>query len=246
MGPGGRLRPAPRSHRNATRVEPNRAAGFIAPRGSDGLPGPSANLYGAPAREATAPGGRGPSFDRGVLPQPRVHGADLIADDVDAVDVAEQPTAASQALAATVGNTAADAGGQSVQPPAMHMDAPPDRTFDRQPIARPAAPGPGRLEGPAHERSTPNCTSPQLRRFIKSRAYVPMHELRRRFGIEGADDDVTGIELGSTRIFVGLPAQESQLLGDLLRGGEVGFELSMDPQTPIVVGVYAMRPVPRP
>jgi hypothetical protein len=73
-----------------------------------------------------------------------------------------------------------------------------------------------------------------------------MHELRRRFGIEGADDDVTGIALGSARIYVGLPAQESQLLGDLLRGGEVGFELSMDPQTPIVVGVYAMRPVPRP
>ena len=25
------------------------------------------------------------------------------------------------------------------------------------------------------------CTAPQLRRFIKSRPYVPMHELRRRF-----------------------------------------------------------------
>src|SRR4029077_2191970 len=37
----------------------------------------------------------------------------------------------------------------------------------------------------------PACTSPPLRRFIKSRAYVPMHELRRRFAIEGQDDDVT-------------------------------------------------------
>ncbi len=95
------------------------------------------------------------------------------------------------------------------------------------------------------ERATPVCSAPQLRRFIKSRAYVPMHELRRRFAIEGGDDDVTGVLLESGRIFVGLPSQEGNLLGDLLRNGEVGFELSMDPQTPIVVGVYAMRPVPR-
>jgi hypothetical protein len=40
--------------------------------------------------------------------------------------------------------------------------------------------------------------------------------------------------------------REGSLLGELLRGGEVGFELSMDPVTPIIVGVYPMRPVPRP
>ena len=91
----------------------------------------------------------------------------------------------------------------------------------------------------------PTCTAPQLRRFIKSRAYVPMHELRRRFAIEGGDDDVTGIQLHSGRIFVGLPPPEGRMLGELLRAGEIGFELSMDPQTPVVVGVYAMRPVQR-
>ena len=106
--------------------------------------------------------------------------------------------------------------------------------------------GQGRPAPSSFERVAPVCTTPQLRRFIKSRAYVPMHELRRRFAIEGGDDDVTGIDLGSGRVFVGLPTQEGLLLGDLLRAGEVGFELSMDPQTPVVVGVYAMRPVPRP
>ena len=35
------------------------------------------------------------------------------------------------------------------------------------------------------------------------------------------------------------------LLGELLRAGDVGYELSMDPPTPIVVGVYPMRPIPR-
>jgi hypothetical protein len=91
----------------------------------------------------------------------------------------------------------------------------------------------------------PGCTAPQLRRFIKSRTYVPMHELRRRFGINGTEDDVTPVDTEGRRIFVGLPAREGRLLGELLRAGDVGYELSMDPLTPVVVGVYPMRPVPR-
>jgi hypothetical protein len=72
-----------------------------------------------------------------------------------------------------------------------------------------------------------------------------MHELRRRFGIAGQEDDVTKVELERGSIFVGLPAREGGLLGELLRGGEIGYELSLDPHTPIVIGVYPMRPVPR-
>jgi hypothetical protein len=89
------------------------------------------------------------------------------------------------------------------------------------------------------------CTAPQLRRFIKSRPYVPMHELRRRFGIDGADDDVTGVRLEPGWVYLGLPTREGGLLGELLRTGEIGYELSLDPRTPIVIGVYPMRPVPR-
>jgi hypothetical protein len=89
------------------------------------------------------------------------------------------------------------------------------------------------------------CTSPQLRRFIKSRAYTPMHELRRRFAIEGPEDDVSAIELDGTRLYVGLPEREGRLLAELLRGGDIGAELSYDPVTPVIVGVYPMRPVPR-
>jgi hypothetical protein len=88
-------------------------------------------------------------------------------------------------------------------------------------------------------------TAPQLRRFIKSRAYVPMHELRRRFAINGNDDDVTAVDVARSRVYVGLPEREGRLLGELLRGGDIGYELSMDPITPIVVGVYPMRPVTR-
>ena len=89
------------------------------------------------------------------------------------------------------------------------------------------------------------CTAPQLRRFIKSRPYVPLHELRRRFSINGDDDDVTPVRINPGWIYIGLPVHEGTLLGELLRTGEIGYELSLDPRTPIVIGVYPMRPIPR-
>jgi hypothetical protein len=107
-------------------------------------------------------------------------------------------------------------------------------------------PGPNGGPQPNGQLLPSGATAAQLRRFIKSRAYIPMHELRRRFAIDGGDDDVTAVEVASGRVFVGLPAREGRLLGELLRGGEVGYELSLDPASPIVIGLYPMRPVPRP
>jgi len=92
----------------------------------------------------------------------------------------------------------------------------------------------------------PSPTAAQLRRFIKSRPYVPMHELRRRFELNGELDDVFPVDIaGQGVVFVGLPARESQLLGGLVRDGDVGLELSHDPTVPIVVGVYPIRPISR-
>ena len=107
----------------------------------------------------------------------------------------------------------------------------------------------GRNEAPAMPvagpDARPTCTVAQLRRFIKSRTWVPMHELRRRFGINGVEDDVTPIRVGGERLYIGLPSPEGRLMAELLSGGDVGYELSLDPCTPVVVGVYPMRPVPR-
>jgi hypothetical protein len=138
---------------------------------------------------------------------------------------------------------------------------------DREPINRPAGSTGSPVDGAAANGASPGehpgplngsrpgngqgmgpgaaCTAPQLRRFIKSRPYVPMHELRRRFAIDGGEDDVTPVDLTTGRIYVGLPSREGSLLGELLRGGEVGYELSLDPRTPVVVGLYPMRPVAR-
>ena len=105
-----------------------------------------------------------------------------------------------------------------------------------------SAPVPGDDSNPLQ---SVGCTPAQLRRFIKSRAYLPVHEIRRRFQIESADDDVTGFDVASGRIYVGLPLREGRILGDLVRAGEVGYELQLDPEAPIVIGVYPMRPVTR-
>ena len=89
-------------------------------------------------------------------------------------------------------------------------------------------------------------TAAQLRRFIKSRPYVPLHELRRRFELNGELDDVTRVEVPEHGpIFVGLPPREAEFVAGLVRDGDIGVELSQDPGAPIVVGVFAMRPVTR-
>ena len=88
-------------------------------------------------------------------------------------------------------------------------------------------------------------TAAQFRRFIKSRPYVPMHELRRRFGLNGECDDVVPIDTLDVRVFIGLPHREGQLMADLVRQGDVGLELGHDPEVAIVVGVFPMRPVAR-
>ena len=103
---------------------------------------------------------------------------------------------------------------------------------------------PGSREGQSE--AGPGPTAAQLRRFIKSRPYVPLHELRRRFELNGELDEVAPIDVPDEgQVFVGLPRREAEFLGSLVRDGEVGVELCRDPAVPIVVGVFAMRPVTR-
>jgi hypothetical protein len=112
------------------------------------------------------------------------------------------------------------------------MTAPPD------PLAPPAA---ETDNGEVAHRAT----AAQLRRFIKSRAYVPLHELRRRFELNGDADEVVLIDTPEGRVFVGLPEREGGLVAELVRQGDIGLELCRDPDVAIVVGVYPMRPISR-
>ncbi len=79
-----------------------------------------------------------------------------------------------------------------------------------------------------------------LRRFVSSRPYVPVAELRRRFGLDEPDTMVQ-ISRNGTTAFIGVPEREAVKLEELWARDELGVELSVDVRAPVVVGVFPMR-----
>jgi hypothetical protein len=79
-----------------------------------------------------------------------------------------------------------------------------------------------------------------LRRFISSRPYVAIAELRRRFALD-EPDAVSRLERDGTVAWVGLPEREATKIEDLWRRNEIGMELSVEVRAPVVVGIYPMR-----
>jgi hypothetical protein len=79
-----------------------------------------------------------------------------------------------------------------------------------------------------------------LRRFITSRPYVTVAELRRRFGLDDPDA-MALVRHNGTTAWVGLPEREAAKLQDLWSRNELGVELSVEVRAPVVVGVYPMR-----
>ena len=182
-------------------------------------------------------------------------GGGATAPTVEVVDVA--PVSGVVPEIVPSGNGANGAGGASGAGRAIRPSRPPRVRVQATPaVAAPAATAivpataiaPAALTAaPADElgERKPACTLAQMRRFIKSRPYIPVHELRRHFLIEGCEDDVSPVAAGKGTVYVGLPAEEAQILGDLINSGEVGCEMLLDPTSPAVVGVYAMRPIAR-
>lgn len=79
-----------------------------------------------------------------------------------------------------------------------------------------------------------------LRRFITSRPFVTVAELRRRFGL-GEPDAMALLRRNGTTAWIGLPEREATKLQDLWDRNELGVELSVEVRAPVVVGVYPMR-----
>ena len=78
-----------------------------------------------------------------------------------------------------------------------------------------------------------------LRRFINSRPYIALSEIRRRFGLE--EDAVTCVSRNGTLAYVGLPEREATKLAELWQRGEIGLEFSVEVRAPVVIGIYPMR-----
>ena len=79
-----------------------------------------------------------------------------------------------------------------------------------------------------------------LRRFITSRPFVTVAEMRRRFMLDDPDA-MSRLERNGQVAWVGLPQREATKLQELWERDEIGMELSVEVQAPVVVGIYPMR-----
>jgi hypothetical protein len=75
--------------------------------------------------------------------------------------------------------------------------------------------------------------------FIRSRSYVSIPDLRRRFNLE-VGDEVHPVATVEGRIYVGLPSDAARALGDLVREGRVGLELRPGLLARVAIGVYVI------
>lgn len=82
-------------------------------------------------------------------------------------------------------------------------------------------------------------SSSSLRRYLTSRPYVAVGDIRRRFALE--PDAMSLVSRNGTSAYIGLPEREASKLEELWRRDEVGVELSVEVNAPVVVGVYPMR-----
>jgi len=78
-----------------------------------------------------------------------------------------------------------------------------------------------------------------LRRYLTSRPYIAVADIRRRFGLD--PDAMSVVSRNGTTAYIGLPEREASKLQDLWQRDEVGVELSVEVRAPVVVGIYPMR-----
>src|ERR687896_668013 len=78
-----------------------------------------------------------------------------------------------------------------------------------------------------------------LRRYLTSRPYIAVADIRRRFGLD--PEAMSVIARNGTSAYIGLPDREASKLQDLWQRDEVGLELSVEVHAPVVVGIYPMR-----
>ena len=78
-----------------------------------------------------------------------------------------------------------------------------------------------------------------LRRYLTSRPYIAVADIRRRFGLD--PEAMSVVSRNGTTAYIGLPEREATKLQDLWQRDEVGVELSVEVRAPVVVGIYPLR-----
>jgi hypothetical protein len=75
--------------------------------------------------------------------------------------------------------------------------------------------------------------------FVRSRSFVTIPDIRRRFGVESGDD-VCAVQGPAGKAFVGLPASQARMLQDLWQEGKIGLEFVADINARSVSGVFSV------
>jgi hypothetical protein len=78
-----------------------------------------------------------------------------------------------------------------------------------------------------------------LRRYLTSRPYVPVADIRRRFGLD--PDAVSAVARNGTTAYIGLPEREALKVQDLWQRDEIGVEMSVEVRASVIIGLYPMR-----
>jgi len=93
-------------------------------------------------------------------------------------------------------------------------------------------------EEPATPQKAKRVNSGKLFWYIRSKSYVPIPELRRRFEI--AADDMGTIQDDDQKLYIGLPQEVADVVANLRRQQKIGLECSVDFKAPVVIGIYPL------
>jgi hypothetical protein len=83
-------------------------------------------------------------------------------------------------------------------------------------------------------------TPAQVRRIAKARPYVPLHDLRRTYGLPGDEEITTRIETPEGPAWIGLPEREARIIESLVREGEIALIFADSPRARVVLGFHSL------
>lgn len=75
--------------------------------------------------------------------------------------------------------------------------------------------------------------------FVRSRSYVSIPDIRRRFSLNEGED-VLPVLSPDGKVYVGLPRDAARVLGDLVREGRIGLEVDPSVHALAAIGVYVV------
>jgi hypothetical protein len=93
-------------------------------------------------------------------------------------------------------------------------------------------------QGSAASQQQKQATAAQLRRMVKSRPYLPVHEIRRTYGLPGDEDLTVKISTPEGEAWIGLPDREAKLIEGLVKQGEIGLVFHEMPRARVVLGIH--------